>query len=84
MSQLSFKLFCIEKYADIKSIPSNEVFRLFEQNGILTMLDEDYELLHGYGFEYIAQEIDTILEAIKNDTLSRLNSSGGEICYHNG
>ena len=62
MSKLSFKVFCIEKYADIKNMPSNEVFRLFETNGILKMLDEDYDLLHGHGFEYIADDIDRILE----------------------
>ena len=47
MSRLSFKTFCIEKYADKKSIPSNEVFSLFEDNGILKMLDDDYDILHG-------------------------------------
>ena len=58
MSKLSFKLFCIEKYADYKSIPSNEVYSLFEQHGVLDMLDRDYELLHGFGFEYIVRDID--------------------------
>ena len=62
MSKLSFKVFCIEKYADMKQMPSNEVFRLFEKTGILRMLDEDYDLLHGHGFEYIADDIGKILE----------------------
>lgn len=62
MSRLSFKVFCIEKYADFMKIPSNEVFRLFETNGILQMLDDDYELLHGHGFEYIANDIRKELE----------------------
>ncbi len=35
MSRISFKAFCIEKYADYKSIPSNEVYKLFEKEGIL-------------------------------------------------
>jgi len=62
MSKLSFKLFCIEKYADKKQIPSNEVYKLFEAGGILQMLDEDYEILHGHGFEYILGDIEKILE----------------------
>ena len=62
MSKLSFKLFCIEKYADKKHIPSNEVYQLFEDRGILQMLDEDYEILHGYGFEYVLDDIEKILE----------------------
>jgi hypothetical protein len=62
VSRLSFKVFCIEKYADIKKMPSNEVFQLFEKSGILQMLDEDYDVLHGHGFEYIANDIDRVLE----------------------
>ena len=62
MSRLSFKTFCIEKYADQKRIPSNEVFALFDKNGVLQMLDEDYDILHGHGFEYVIQDIDKILE----------------------
>jgi hypothetical protein len=61
MSKLSFKAFCIEKYADIKSIPSNKVFSIFEKNGILQMLDKDYDILHGFGFEYIVNDIEQIL-----------------------
>ena len=62
MSRLSFKIFCIEKYADHKHIPSNEVYALFDKSGVLKMLDEDYDILHGHGFEYIIQDIDKILE----------------------
>ena len=61
MSRLSFKAFCIEKYADYKSIPSNEVYTLFEKNGVLEMLDRDYDILHGFGFEYIVRDIDIFL-----------------------
>ena len=58
VSKLSFKAFCIEKYAEYKSIPSNEVFKLFERHGVFDMLNNDYELLHGFGFEYIVRDID--------------------------
>ncbi|MDR2590203.1 MAG: DUF3791 domain-containing protein [Oscillospiraceae bacterium] len=58
MSRLSFKAFCIEKYADFRSIPSNEVYKLFEENNVLEMLDRDYDTLHGFGFEYIVNDID--------------------------
>ena len=43
-------------------MPSNEVYTLFENNGILQMLDDDYDILHGHGFGYIIQDIDEILE----------------------
>ena len=61
MSRLSFKAFCIEKYADYKSIPSNEVYKLFEKKGVIGMLDRDYEILHGFGFEYIVRDIDRFM-----------------------
>ena len=63
MSRLSFKAFCIELYADQKAMPSNEVFTLFETKGILRMLDDDYDILHGHGFGYVIQDIDEILAA---------------------
>jgi hypothetical protein len=43
-------------------MPSNQVYSLFENNGILKMLDEDYELLHGHGFDYVISDIDQIME----------------------
>jgi len=58
VSKLSFKTFCIEKYADFKSIKSNKAYKLFEKHGVISMLDRDYELLHGFGFEYIVRDID--------------------------
>ena len=42
-------------------MPSNEVYALFEKNGILQMLDDDYDMLHGHGFEYVIHDIDQIL-----------------------
>jgi hypothetical protein len=62
MSRLSFKTFCIELFADRKFIPSNEVFTLFVRKGILKMLDNDYDILHGHGFDYVLHDIDKIIE----------------------
>ena len=61
MSKLSFKAFCIEKYADYKFMPSNEVYSLFEKHGVMDMLNRDYEILHGFGFEYIVRDIDRLI-----------------------
>jgi hypothetical protein len=38
------------------------VYKLFESKGILKMLDDDYDLLHGHGFEYVIHDIDQIIE----------------------
>ena len=58
MSKLSFKVFCIEMYARHKTMPGAEVYALFEKEGVLDMLDRDYDVLHGFGFEYIVRDID--------------------------
>ena len=62
MSRLSFKTFCIELYAERKSILSSEAYKLFEKHGILKMLDEDYDILHGHGFDYVLHDIEQIIE----------------------
>lgn len=61
MSRLSFKTFCIEHYSHHIQKLSTEVYRMFEEEGVLQMLDEDYEDLHGMGMEYLMQLIDEYL-----------------------
>ena len=62
MSTLSFKAFCIEYYAAHIGRPSNEVYALFERTGLLNLLDEDYEDMHGITMQYLIQYIDRYLE----------------------
>ena len=62
MIRLSFKSFCIEYYAQRTGRPSNEVYRLFDKEGLLTLLDDDYEDLHGMGMEAMMQFIDEYLK----------------------
>ena len=62
MSRLSFKTFCIELYAERKSISGSKAYALFEKNGIIKMLDEDYDILHGHGFDYVLHDIEQIME----------------------
>lgn len=61
MSRLSFKAFCIEYYSQHIHQPSNEVYALFEREGVLDLLDSDYEDLHGMGWEYLMQFLDEYL-----------------------
>ena len=64
MSKLSFKAFCIEHYAAHVGKPSNEIYALFSQEGLLAMLDSDYEDLHGMGMEYLMQFFDEYLKGV--------------------
>jgi hypothetical protein len=58
---LSFLTFCLEFYAEHTAIPSPEVYRRFTRSGLLDMLIDDYEDLHGMSFEYLMQFFDDYL-----------------------
>jgi len=62
MSKLSFVSFCIEYYAEHIEKSSDEVYNLFKKSGLIDLLNEDYEDLHGMGFEYLMQFIDEYFE----------------------
>lgn len=61
MGKLSFKTFCIEFYSYHIKKSSDEVYDLFEREGVLKILDEDYADLHGMSMEYMMQFIDEYL-----------------------
>ncbi|MBP5212188.1 MAG: DUF3791 domain-containing protein [Pyramidobacter sp.] len=62
MSRLSFLSFCIENYADFTKRPSDEVYRLFKREGLLGLLRDDYDDLHGMGSEYMVRFCDNYLK----------------------
>lgn len=62
MSKLSFISFCVEYYSEHIGKPSNEVYNLFKKSGLIELLNEDYEDLHGMSFEYLMQFIDEYLK----------------------
>ena len=62
MSRLSFQTFCIEFYSRHIQKPSTEVYALFRNSGLLSLLKSDYEDLHGMGQEALMQFFDEYLE----------------------
>ena len=65
MSKISFKTFCIEFYAEHKNIDSTDVYKLFETEGLLDLIEADYDDLHGMSMEYLMQFFDEYLEGEK-------------------
>lgn len=61
MSRLSFEIFCIEYYSNHAKIPSDETYQLFQKEGLLDVLRDDYEDLHGMSMEYMMQFCDEYL-----------------------
>jgi len=58
MSELSFKTFCIENYAEHSGKTSSEVYVLFASSGLLKHLQEDYGDLHGMGKDFLMDYFD--------------------------
>ena len=58
MSELSFKTYCIENYAEYNKMPSSLVFEKFFKSKLLNHLKTDYEDLHGMGKEYLMDYFD--------------------------
>lgn len=71
MSEISFLTFCIEFYARQIQMPSDQVYRLFRESGLLALLKQDYEDLHGQGMEYLMEFIDDYLGRKEDETVSR-------------
>ena len=61
MSKLSFTTFCIEYYSHHINKPSNEVYVLFKNEGLLDLINTDYDDLHGMGMEYLMDFFDKYL-----------------------
>ena len=66
MSKLSFKTFCIEFYAEHTDTDSTEIYARFHDNGLLELLDTDYEDLHGMSMEYLMQFFDEYIAAAED------------------
>jgi len=67
MSKLSFITFCIEFYSNHIEKTSDEVYKLFEEEGLLKLLDTDYEDLHGMWMEYLMTFFDEYLKGGRNN-----------------
>ena len=58
MSELSFKPYCIENYAEYKNDSSSKIFDQFDKSGLLKHLETDYEDLRGMGKEFLMDYFD--------------------------
>lgn len=61
MSKISFVSFCIENYADYIGKHSDEVYKMFKDSGLLDVLRDDYDDLHGMSMEYMVSFCDSFM-----------------------
>jgi hypothetical protein len=62
---LKFKVYCTEQYKTMHDLKGRDVIRLFKQYGVLDYLNEFYDVLHTYGYQYIVNDIDSFIQARK-------------------
>ncbi len=63
-----FLSFCIEQYKNKHQMTGGEVVALFERYGVLPYLEENFEVLHTQGHQWLMEEIDELISKRKNET----------------
>lgn len=53
---------CIEEYASEKNKTSTEISKMFEEKDVFSYLDDNAEILHTQGKNYILSDIDEFLK----------------------
>lgn len=56
-----FIVFCMENYKEKERLTGKQVFKLFNEYGVLDYLSDGYEVLHTQGKEWIMNDIDEFL-----------------------
>ena len=53
---------CIEEYVSEKNKSSTEISKMFDEKGVFSYLDDNAEILHTQGKNYILSDIDDFLK----------------------
>lgn len=56
-----FLSFCIEQYKHKHQMSGNETVSLFDKYDILLYLEENFEVLHTQGHQWLIEEIDELM-----------------------
>lgn len=62
---------CIEEYASEKNKTSIEISKMFEEKDVLSYLDDNAEILHTQGKNYILSDIDKFIKNLKTPASSQ-------------
>jgi len=63
-----FLSFCMEQYKNKHQLSGEEVATQFEQFGVLPYLEENFEVLHTQGHQWLMEEIDEWINKQKSET----------------
>ena len=56
-----FVSFCIEQYAKVKNMPTEDVVNIFEKYDITEHFCEFFDVLHTHGHNWLIEEIDEMI-----------------------
>lgn len=62
-----FLSFCIEQYKHKHQMSGNETVSLFDKYDILLYLEENFEVLHTQGHQWLIEEIDELINEKRNE-----------------
>ncbi len=69
-----FLSFCIEQYKNKHHVSTEDVVSLFEKYGVLTYLENNFEVIHTQSYQWIIEEIDEFInnrkKKLENDIVS--------------
>lgn len=57
-----FIIMCVELYASYKNKNASEIYRLFKKNGLIDLLNNDYEDMHGMSVNSLNEYFDVSLK----------------------
>ena len=62
-----FLSFCIEQYGKKHQLNVDEVVSLFDRYEVFTYLEENFEVLHTQGYQWLMEEIDELIRIRKEE-----------------
>lgn len=62
-----FLSFCIEQYGKKHQLKGDEVVSLFDRYEVFTYLEENFEVLHTQGYQWLMEEIDELIRIRKEE-----------------
>jgi hypothetical protein len=62
-----FLSFCIEQYGKKHQLNGDEVVSLFDRYEVFTYLEENFEVLHTQGYQWLMEEIDELIRIRKEE-----------------
>lgn len=57
-----FLSFCIEQYGEKHQLSGDEVVSLFDRYEVLPYLEDNFEVLHTQGHQWLMEEIDDLIK----------------------